>query len=45
LEGIQGLEIGIGTPITYGPSEHQGSHKVWGTMLNEAAQYQLLDLD
>jgi branched-chain amino acid transport system substrate-binding protein len=45
LEGIQGLEIGIGTPITYGPSEHQGSHKVWGTVLNEAAQYQLLDLD
>jgi ABC-type branched-subunit amino acid transport system substrate-binding protein len=45
LEGIQGLEIGIGTPITFGPSEHQGSHKVWGTVLNEAAQYQLLDLD
>ncbi|HXB57237.1 MAG TPA: ABC transporter substrate-binding protein [Vicinamibacteria bacterium] len=45
LEGMQGLEIGIGTPISFGLSEHQGSHKVWGTVLNEAAQYQLLDLD
>jgi len=23
LEGIQGLEIGIGTPVSFGPSEHQ----------------------
>jgi ABC-type branched-subunit amino acid transport system substrate-binding protein len=45
LEAIHGLDLGIGTSITFGLSEHQGSHKVWGTVLNEAAQYQLLDLD
>ncbi len=45
LEGIHNLDLGIGTPISFGPSEHQGSHKVWGTVLNEACKYQLLDLE
>lgn len=45
LESIRGLDIGIGTPITFGPSEHQGSHKVWGTMLDEKANYKVIDLE
>jgi branched-chain amino acid transport system substrate-binding protein len=45
LEGIHNLEMGIGTLINYGPSEHQGSHKVWGTVLNDACRFQLLDLE
>jgi branched-chain amino acid transport system substrate-binding protein len=45
LEGIHNLEMGIGTTINYGPSEHQGSHKVWGTVLNESCKFQLLDLE
>jgi len=45
LEGIRNLDLGIGTPISFGPSEHQGSHKVWGTVLNEACKYQVFDLD
>jgi branched-chain amino acid transport system substrate-binding protein len=45
LEGIHGLDLGIGTKLSFGLSEHQASHKVWGTILNEAAQYQVLDLE
>jgi len=45
LEGIHNLDLGIGTPLNFSPSEHQGSHKVWGTVLNEACKYQLLDLE
>jgi branched-chain amino acid transport system substrate-binding protein len=45
LETIRGLDLGIGTPISFGPSEHQGSHKVWGTVLDGRAAYQSLDLE
>jgi ABC-type branched-subunit amino acid transport system substrate-binding protein/predicted Ser/Thr protein kinase len=45
LESIRGLDIGIGTPISYGLSEHQGSHKVWGTILDENANYRVIDLE
>jgi hypothetical protein len=45
LEGIHDLDLGIGTKLSYGLSEHQASHKVWGTVLNDAAQYQVLDLE
>ncbi len=45
LESIHGLDLGIGVPITFGPSDHDGSHKVWGTVLDKNGQYQILDLD
>jgi branched-chain amino acid transport system substrate-binding protein len=45
LEGIRDLDLGIGTKLSFGLSEHQASHKVWGTILNDAAQYQVLDLE
>jgi ABC-type branched-subunit amino acid transport system substrate-binding protein len=45
LEGIRGYDMGIGVPITYGPSEHQGSHKVWGTVLDAQGVYRQLDLE
>lgn len=45
LEQIQNFEMGIGTTLSFGPSEHQASHKVWGTSLNEACVYQGLDLE
>jgi ABC-type branched-subunit amino acid transport system substrate-binding protein len=45
LEGIQGLDLGMGAPITFGPSEHQGSHKVWGTMLEPAGTYRPIELE
>jgi ABC-type branched-subunit amino acid transport system substrate-binding protein len=45
LESIRNLDLGLGAPITFGPSEHQGSHRVWATVLDARGQYQSLDLD
>ncbi len=44
LEGIQGLDLGIGAIVGFGPAEHQGSHKVWGTMLQPDGSYRQMDL-
>jgi len=45
LEGIRGLDLGLGAQINYGPSEHQASHKVWGAVLDPKGVYQSLELD
>lgn len=44
LENVRGLDIGLGTPVTFGPSEHQGVHKVWGTQLDANGRYQPIEL-
>ena len=45
LEEIHGLDLGLGTPISFGRTEHQASHKVWGTVLDRSGNYQALDLE
>ncbi len=45
LENLHGLDLGLGTALSFGPSEHQGSHKVWGTVLDRTGTYQALDLE
>jgi serine/threonine protein kinase/ABC-type branched-subunit amino acid transport system substrate-binding protein len=45
LERIDELDLGYGTRVEFSPSEHQGSHKVWGTKLDEVCHYQAVDLD
>ena len=44
LENLRDLDIGVGTPVTFSRSEHQGVHKVWGTQLDETGHYQPIDL-
>jgi branched-chain amino acid transport system substrate-binding protein len=44
LESIHNLDMGLGTLISFGPTEHQGSHKVWGTQLNDQGHYEPVDL-
>ena len=44
LENLRDLDVGLGTPVTFGGSEHQGVHKVWGTQLDPNGHYQPLDL-
>ena len=44
LEGIRNIDIGLGTQVNFGQSEHQGVHKVWGTQLDENGRYQPIDL-
>jgi ABC-type branched-subunit amino acid transport system substrate-binding protein len=34
LENVRDFDMGLGTPVTFGRSEHQGVHKVWGTQLD-----------
>ena len=45
LENMRDLDLGLGTPVTFGRSKHQGMHKVWGTQLDEHGRYQPVDLE
>jgi len=45
LEGIRGLDLGIGVPLTFGPSEHQASHKVWGTVMDGKGTFTVIELE
>jgi serine/threonine protein kinase/ABC-type branched-subunit amino acid transport system substrate-binding protein len=45
LESIRSHDLGLGTPIHYGPSGHQASHKVWGTILDASGRFQTIDLE
>jgi branched-chain amino acid transport system substrate-binding protein len=44
LENLRNYDMGLGTPLTFGRAEHQGSHKVWGTQLDDKGHYQAIDL-
>jgi len=44
IEHMHDFDMGLGTPVTFSPNDHQGSHKVWGTQLDEKGQYQAIDL-
>src|SRR5215471_9436138 len=44
LEELRNLDLGLGTPINYGRTEHQALHKVWGTELDANGHYQAIDL-
>ena len=44
LENLRDLDVGLGTPVSFGRSEHQGVHKVWGTQLDGTGHYQPIDL-
>jgi serine/threonine protein kinase/ABC-type branched-subunit amino acid transport system substrate-binding protein len=45
LEGIKDLDLAIGIPIRFGPSEHDVSQKVWGSVLDEKGMFQSLSLE
>jgi ABC-type branched-subunit amino acid transport system substrate-binding protein len=44
LEGIRGLDMGLGAPLGFGPSEHQASHQVWGTVMDGKGGLRPLEL-
>jgi ABC-type branched-subunit amino acid transport system substrate-binding protein len=44
LESLRNFDMGLGTLISFSQSEHQGSHKVWGTQLDDRGHYQPFDL-
>jgi len=45
LESIRDYDIGIGAILTFGMSQHQASHKVWGTVLDAQSRLVSLDMD
>ncbi|MEM8932214.1 MAG: ABC transporter substrate-binding protein, partial [Acidobacteriota bacterium] len=44
VESLSSLDLGIGTTLRFAPDRHQGSDRVWGTVLDASATYRVLDL-
>jgi ABC-type branched-subunit amino acid transport system substrate-binding protein len=45
LEAMRNIDLGLGTALSYGRAEHQASHKIWGTAIDENGKYAPLELD
>ena len=45
LENTRNLDLGLGTSLSFGRSEHQASHKIWGTAIDESGKYQPIELE
>jgi ABC-type branched-subunit amino acid transport system substrate-binding protein len=45
LENIRNLDLGLGTQLGYGKGEHQASHKIWGTAIDDNGKYQSIELE
>jgi len=44
LDSMRDLDLGIGPIVNFGPSKHQVSDHVWGTILDASAEFHPLDL-
>jgi len=45
LESMRTVDLGLGTKLSFGRAEHQASHKIWGTTLDETGTYQAIELE
>jgi hypothetical protein len=45
LENTRNLDLGLGVPLNFGRAEHQASHKIWGTAIDENGKYQAIELE
>jgi branched-chain amino acid transport system substrate-binding protein len=45
LESMRNLDMGLGTPLSFSRAEHQASHKIWGTALDENGRFQPIELE
>ncbi|MFZ5892818.1 MAG: ABC transporter substrate-binding protein [Myxococcota bacterium] len=45
LEQFKGVDLGFGSQLSFSLSEHQGSHKIWGTRLDDNCVVQPADLE
>lgn len=45
LEAMRNVDLGLGTALSFGRAEHQASHKIWGTALDETGKFTTLELD
>ncbi|WP_407180311.1 ABC transporter substrate-binding protein [Bradyrhizobium sp. STM 3562] len=45
LENMRNLDLGLGSTLNFGRAEHQASHKIWGTAIDENGKYQPVELE
>jgi branched-chain amino acid transport system substrate-binding protein len=45
LEAMRNLDLGLGAPLNFGRAEHQASHKIWGTAIDDNGKYQPIELE
>jgi len=45
LEAMRNVDLGLGTSLSFGRAEHQASHKIWGTAIDDNGKYAPLELD
>ena len=45
LENMRNLDLGLGTALGFGKGEHQASHKIWGTAIDDNGKYQPIELE
>ena len=45
LESTRNLDLGLGVPLSFARADHQASHKIWGTALDETGRFQPIELE
>jgi branched-chain amino acid transport system substrate-binding protein len=45
LENTRNFDLGFGASLSFGRAEHQASHKIWGTALDDGGKYQAIELE
>ncbi len=45
LENSRTFDLGLGASLGFGRAEHQASHKIWGTAIDENGKYQAIELE
>jgi ABC-type branched-subunit amino acid transport system substrate-binding protein len=45
FEDVRGFDLGLGVAMKFSPSDHQASHTVWGTQLDNKGRYNPIDLE
>jgi ABC-type branched-subunit amino acid transport system substrate-binding protein len=45
LEAMRNIDLGLGTALNFGRAEHQASHKIWGTAIDDNGKYAPLELE
>jgi branched-chain amino acid transport system substrate-binding protein len=45
LENLQNIDLGLGAKLGFGRAEHQASHKIWGTALDDRGKFQAIELE
>jgi ABC-type branched-subunit amino acid transport system substrate-binding protein len=45
LENTRNFDLGLGAQLSFGRAEHQASHKIWGTALDDSGKYQAIELE